>query len=73
MSFRSIHCKKTGETVTVISRKERVRERENKGDRRGMRLQAASIITAKLNNTRTFRLYFYAGHALSSSVAFYKK
>lgn len=58
---------------TVISRKEIVGERENEGDRREMRVQAASIITAKLNNTRTFRLYFYTGHALSSSVAFYKK
>lgn len=38
-----------------------------------MSAEAASIITAKLNNTRTFRLYFYAGYALSSSVAFYKK
>lgn len=59
------------ETVTEIIRREREwGGRENESDRGGMRVKTASIAMAQLNNTRTFCFYSYAGHALSSTMAF---
>lgn len=65
---------KMSETVTeIISREGEGGERENESDRERMRVEAASIAMARQNNTRTFCFYSYAGHALSSTMAFQKK
>lgn len=62
------------ETVTEIVRRERVcGESKIESARGGKRVETASIAMAQTNNTRTFHFYSYAGHALSSTMAFQKK